>query len=235
MKKQEGEKSVRTKRMSTVARRKAPVAKRRVVRPSVRRPVQATPVRPETPVKKVRGTGAARLAENLVLLTLSYLVLLLVFWMAFAAYSLAVWQSIVPRVHEYRLSFAPAVLTDELPPAAPPDTAMDSSQRVGTTDGLLVIPSTVRDGNIYVPVGVPVMVTVMVPEAYANPQLSVMGAGGYDPLDETDGVTYSLGQDGTTFFTTTSSTLRSGMRIEVIAEKKEEGQTPFESKAFIVE
>ncbi len=215
MKKQEGGKSVRAKRTSTVTRRKAPVAKRRVVRPSVRRTVQILPARAETPGKKVRGTGAARLAENLVLLTLSYLVLLLVFWIAFAAYSLAVWQSIVPRVHDYRLSFAPAVLTGELPPVAPPDTTTDTSQRVGATDGLLVIPSTVRDGQIYAPAGVPVTVVVTIPEGYEKPWLSTMGDGLPSRIE--NGVLVSETSDGATSFTTTSSTLQSGDQVYIFA------------------
>jgi hypothetical protein len=228
MKKQEGGKNVRLKRTDAATRRKVPAAKRRVVR----RPLRTAPVRSEVLQKRVRGAKVARLAERLVLLALSYLVLLLIFWLVFCGYAYAVWQSIVPRVHEYRLSFAPAVLTEEFPPVAAADIPTETPQQTGSTDGLLVIPSVVRDGQIYVSVGTPVTVVAVVPAGSSHVSLYVASEGGPDPFDE--GVTYTETDDDTRVFVAASSTLRSGQRIGILAAS-EKGELWVHGKEFIVE
>jgi hypothetical protein len=228
MKKQEGGKSVRGKRATATTRRKVPAVKRRVAR----RPLRTTPVRSEVLQKNVRGAKAVRLAERLVLLALSYLVLLLVFWLVFCGYAFAVWQSIVPRVHAYRLSFAPTVLTEEFPPIATADTPTETPQQAGSTDELLVIPSVVRDGQIYVPAGMAVTVVAVVPAGFSDVSLYVASEGGPDPFDE--GVTYTATDDGTRVFVAASSTLRSGQRIGVLAVS-EKGELWVHGKEFTVE
>jgi hypothetical protein len=228
MKKQEGGKSVRGKRATATTRRKVPAVKRRVAR----RPLRTTPVRSEVLQKNVRGARAARLAERLVLLALSYLVLLLVFWLVFCGYAFAVWQSIVPRVHAYRLSFAPTVLTEEFPPIATADTPMETPQQVGSTDGLLVIPSVVRDGKISVPVGVPITIVITPPLGTVRVSLYDVSMDGAVPVEA--GVTRTDIQDGSLVFVTASSTLKSGQRIGVFGSS-EEGWPWRSSNEFIVE
>lgn len=234
MKKQEGGKSVRARRAPTVPRRKTAAMRRLASRTSTvhRRAARASSTRFSPVAKNVRGTGAARFAENLLLFALSYLVMLVVVWMVLAGYSMAVWENIVPGLSQAYRSEVSSVFLEEVPPASQTDTSTPVLQRLGTTDGLLVIPSTVRDGNIYAPAGVPVTIVATIPEGFSDASLYIAGEGGPSPFDE--GVTYSEADDGTVVFLTASSTLQSGQRIGVLAPS-EEGRAWFLGKEFIVE